>query len=452
MFIYAFFKNNVMPEDDLIVIGRSKSDVAKYNTRGAVLFGKIYESLDEDLVLTKKLYLDVSGSHVMFICGKRGGGKSYTMGVVAEGFTLLEKSVRDNLAIILFDTMGIYWTMSHANKKEAKLLEEYAILPRPIKLNIFTPKKYHEIYKEKGIATDFPFTINPSQLTGDDWCMSFKQDKFGPNGVLINDTIEDLRENKRQFSLDDIIEALRKNPDADKNTIIAVVEMFKMAKGWGLFSDKGTRINELAKAGEVSVLDVSCYATMPGGWDVKALVVGIVSRHLFIDRMERRKDEEFSQIKLLENYYNEEDKKDEKMPLVWLVLDEAHEFLPKDDFKVNAATEPLVTVMREGRQPGISLILATQQPGKIHSDVLTQSDIVIAHRITARQDTEALGLLAQSYMKEGLTRAMDWLPRIKGTAVVFDDMNEKIYQIRIRPRFTWHGGSSPNAVDDKDKV
>jgi hypothetical protein len=44
------------------------------------------------------------------------------------------------------------------------------------------------------------------------------------------------------------------------------------------------------------------------------------------------------------------------------LTDEAHEFLPRD-YKV-ASTDPLVTVMREGRQPGISLILATQQPGK----------------------------------------------------------------------------------------
>jgi len=42
------------------------------------------------------------------------------------------------------------------------------------------------------------------------------------------------------------------------------------------------------------------------------------------------------------------------------------------------------------------LILATQQPGKIHTDVMTQSDVVLSHRITARMDTEALSLLEQS--------------------------------------------------------
>jgi len=139
------------------------------------------------------------------------------------------------------------------------------------------------------------------------------------------------------------------------------------------------------------------------------------------------------------------------MPLVWLVIDEAHEFLPRDEKDANAATQPLITIMREGRQPGISLMLASQQPGKIHTDVMTQSDIVLSHRITARMDVEALGLLTQSYMREGLTQAVDDLPRVKGAGVIFDDSNEKLYPMRVRPRFTWHGGEAPSAVKIKKK-
>ena len=113
------------------------------------------------------------------------------------------------------------------------------------------------------------------------------------------------------------------------------------------------------------------------------------------------------------------------------------------------ATDPLVTILREGRQPGISLILATQQPGKIHTDVMTQSDTVIAHRITAKLDTEALGTLMQSYMREGLVSQLDNLPREKGSAIIFDDTNEKMYPMRVRPRFTWHGGEAPSALHKK---
>ena len=79
--------------------------------------------------------------------------------------------------------------------------------------------------------------------------------------------------------------------------------------------------------------------------------------------------------------------------MVWLVIDEAHEFLPREG--ETASSKPLIIILREGRQPGISLILATQQPGKIHTDVMTQSDIVLAHRVTSKPDVDALNHIMQ---------------------------------------------------------
>ena len=112
----------------------------------------------------------------------------------------------------------------------------------------------------------------------------------------------------------------------------------------------------------------------------------------------------------------------------------------------------MITILREGRQPGISLILASQQPGKIHTDVMTQSDTVIAHRITAKLDVDALGMLMQSYMREGLNKYLNELPDEKGAAIIFDDTNERIYPIRVRPRLTWHGGGAPIAIREKKDV
>jgi hypothetical protein len=438
-------------EEQPMVIGRLPKDVEKYGTKGAILLGRQYEEKLDRLFLTRKLYMDIAGAHVVLICGKRGGGKSYTMGVIAEGLAMLEPETKQNLSIILLDTMGIYWTMGHANNKEKELLEPYGLKPRPIDFKIFTPESYYYEYKKKGIRTDVPFSIEPQQLTGDDWCMAFRQDKYGANGLYIQKIVEELREEKQSFLMKDFFSRIDADSETDNLTKAAVKSMFKTAESWGIFSDHGTPIEDLAKGGQVTVLDVSCYATMAGGNDVKALAVGLVARHLFKTRMEFRKEEELKDIKYVETYFEEvsaSTAKKQDMPLVWLVIDEAHEFLPKDEKDNNAATEPLVTIMREGRQPGLSLILATQQPGKIHTDVMTQSDIVLSHRITARMDVQALGLLAQSYMEHGIERAMNDLPPLKGTAVVFDDLNEKILLMRARPRVTWHGGGSPNAMKE----
>ena len=43
------------------------------------------------------------------------------------------------------------------------------------------------------------------------------------------------------------------------------------------------------------------------------------------------------------------------------------------------------------------------------------------------------------------------MPRVKGAGVIFDDSNEKMYPMRIRPRLTWHGGGSPTAIPKNKK-
>src|SRR5210317_2091789 len=101
-----------------IVVGRSKGDLEKYGLKGAILIGKHYIRMGQTQSLSNNIYMDVAGAHVMFICGKRGGGKSYTMGAIAEGFYLLEEAIKQNLSIILLDTMGIYWTMKYPNHHE----------------------------------------------------------------------------------------------------------------------------------------------------------------------------------------------------------------------------------------------------------------------------------------------------------------------------------------------
>ncbi len=429
-----------------IIIGRSEKDRKELGSKGAIYLGKHYVKMGQMTSLSNKIYLDVTTSHVVFICGKRGGGKSYTMGVIAEGFSMLEPDIKENLSIILLDTMGVYWPSKYPNYADELLLKEWGLEAKGINVTIFTPYKYYEEYKKSGIPTDVPFSIDAAEVDPDDWCSAFRQDKYSAAGVLIFNTITELKK-KGKYTIAQIIEAIQNDKEAEQEVKNSVVSMFKMAEGWGVFSDKPTPLRELAKGGQISVLDVSCYATMPGGWDVKSLVVGIVGQRLFIDRMLYRKGEEQKQLNVALDYFSRAESTGKKeMPLVWLVIDEAHEFLPKEEKDANAATKPMIEIMREGRQPGISLILATQQPGKIHTDVMTQSDTVISHRITARMDVEALGLLTQSYMKEGLVRAIDDLPRVKGSAVLFDDTNERLYAMKVRPRISWHGGSAPTAI------
>jgi hypothetical protein len=430
-----------------IIIGRSEADKQKFGNQGVILVGKHYVKMGATTSLSNPVFLDVLRSHVVFVCGKRGGGKSYTMGVLAEGISDLPEEIKQNLSIILLDTMGIYWTMKYPNQKDKELLEQWQIKPKGLDVKIYTPKGFHAVYKKKGVPSDFPFSIRPSELNAEDWCQTFGISLTEPIGVLIERTITDLQESGKPFDIDDIIKAVMKDKDAEKNTKLATKNRFINTKKWGVFDKQGTPISELARPGQVTVLDVSCYATASGSWNIKNMVVGLVSEKLFIERMIARKAEEYQEIHKATHYYSDEEVTKKEFPLVWLVIDEAHEFLPNRGKTL--ATDPLITILREGRQPGISLVLASQQPGKIHTDVMTQADTIISHRITAKIDTDALGMLMQSYMRTGLDKFLNELPREKGAAIILDDNNEKMYNIRVRPRFTWHGGEAPTAFKKK---
>ncbi|MBI2548768.1 ATP-binding protein [Candidatus Woesearchaeota archaeon] len=434
-----------------IIVGRNEEDKKQLGAKGTIFLGKHYVKMGRTTSLSNSIYLDMARSHVIFICGKRGGGKSYTMGVIAEGMASLDESIKQNLSIILLDTMGIYWTMKYPNKQDVNLLEEWGLEGKGLDVKIFTPVGYFSEFKEKGIPTDYPFAIRPSELSSSDWCTTFGISVNDPMGVLIEKIIIQLQKQQKEYALQDIITGLREDQHSDDHVKEACINRFVNTESWGLFDEKGTLLKDLAVGGQVTVLDVSCYATLANGWDIKNLVIGLVAMKLFIQRMVERRNEEYEEIHHAVHYFGEEESSGKKeMPLVWLVIDEAHEFLPRTG--TTTATFPLVTLLREGRQPGISLVLATQQPGKIHTDVMTQADTVIAHRVTAKLDVEALGMLMQSYMREGLTTELDNLPRVKGSAIIFDDSNEKMYPVRIRPRFTWHGGESPVAVKVEKKV
>ena len=433
-----------------IIIGRTQEDKDKFGSQGAVFIGKQYIQMSESTTLSNPLYLDVIRSHVVFICGKRGSGKSYTMGTIAEGMIMLPEHIASNLACIMFDTMGVYWTMKYPNHKDEGLLHAWGLEGKGLPILLYTPTGYYATYKDKGVPTDFPFSINPAELAPSDWCKTFAIDPNSNVGSFIIRIVHELQEKQPKYTVQDIIAAIKQDTRAEHSVQDAAMNRFLNALTWGLFSSEGTLIKDLINPGHITVLDISAYASLPGAEGVRALVIGLVSQKLFNERMVARASEEYEAVHEAVHYFITEGPEKKEMPLVWLMVDEAHEFLPNDI--ITTATGPLVTILREGRQPGISLILATQQPGKIHTDVMTQSDIVIAHRLTAKVDVDALGLLMQSYMRSGLDRQINALPRTRGAAIVFDDINERLYPMQMRPRMTWHGGDAPSALREKKSL
>ncbi len=430
-----------------IILGREEKDKEKYNTKGTLLLGKHYVKMGQETTLAQNIFLDINKAHVVFVAGKRGSGKSYGLAVIAEGIANQPLDIREKLSVIMLDTMGIFWTMKFPNNKDADLLKEWKLQPSAISnVVIYAPEGYFNELKKKGIPVDKPFAVNPFELNPEDWWLCFDLPMNDPIAVFIERIILELKDKKDEYSIKDILKEIHDDKKEDVHVKNAAENRFLSADKWGLFSTKATAVKDLAAPGQITILDMSPYAVMANGWQIKNLAVGLICQKLFIERMKVRKDEELASVKSAVHFLDNKEFKSE-MPIVWLILDEAHEMLkPKEKTPASSA---LITLLREGRQPGIAMVLATQQPGKIHTDAMTQSDIILAHRVTAKVDTEALGNLMQSFFRKALDEELNALPRVSGACIAIDDVNERIHPMRIRPRFSWHGGSAPGILEQK---
>jgi len=430
-----------MPYD--IIVGRDEADKKIFGKKGLVFLGKSYVRMEQYTSLSNPIYLDIARSHVILVSGKRGSGKSHTLGVIAEELALLPDEEKVNIASLIFDTMGIFWTMKYENDKDKELLAEWGLKPKKIPVKIFIPYGYYEDYEKREIPVDEKFALNPSELNSEDWIITFGLKITDPISILIERTIARLKEEKKDYYIKDIIKEIN-NSDSNEEIKNAASALFEAALSWKVFANeeqKETSTSQLIKSGTTAVLDLSMYSST-AAFNIRALVISLICRKLFNERMLARKKEEVLAIQHGKDYLSY--KQEREMPLVWLFIDEIHEFLPNEE--KTSATDSLIQILREGRQPGISLVMATQQPGALARDAITQADIIISHRVTALPDIKSLNEIMQSYLLESIKKYMDDLPSFKGSAILLDDNSERIYPFRTRPRYTWHGGEAPTSV------
>lgn len=431
-----------------VIIGRNESDLKSYGDIATTLIGKQYITMGDVVSLGNQVLLDALRPHVVLIAGKRGSGKSYTMGVIAEGLASLPEEVAENVTSLIIDTMGIYWTMKSPNYKEEGILKKWGEEPKAFNnVKVFVPKGSFEAVKEQNAnMVDEPFSISVSDLSSSDWADMFGFSINDEYGVLINKAIEELIELGQKYDINNILEQIDRQVASD-TVKEACKQRFESARGWGIFEKNGTPIESLLTPGHINVLDISLYAHSLGAFNLRSLVIGLLSQKVLEIRTVERRAEELKDMNTAVMFNAEEEKK--RTPIVWMFIDEVHEFLPANG--KTAASGPLSRVIKEGRQPGIALVIATQQPGKLDTDIITQSDVVISQHVTAKLDIDALNTVMQTYMTSDIRKYLADLPKLPGACIILDDNSERIYPVQIKPRYTWHGGETPKAVPPPKK-
>jgi hypothetical protein len=353
------------------------------------------------------VFLDVLKPHAVVICGKRGYGKSHTMGVLAEEFARLPSRLRDNFSVIVIDTMGIFSGMAGPSADSS--LAGWDLVPAGMDINLFALEPF---LSEAPVETQ-PFHIPTASLSPYDYCELLGIDPLGGHGAALIGAITRLG----LFSIESLASEIA-GSDAPQEIRSSLCGLLSMVSSWKLFSESASYESLLAP-GSINVIDLSGY-----GHDsaVRSCAVASLGRSLYDIRVRARRKEDGKR----------------ESPLVWLMIDEAHMFTG------GSAGRVLVNEwLRQGRQPGLSLVLATQRPSALGYDVLSQADVLIAHRLTLRDDIEALEKARPIYVKEPVKEAMARLGTAKGAAIVLDDATESYHIVRVRPRVSAHGGGEP---------
>ena len=171
----------------------------------------------------------------------------------------------------------------------------------------------------------------------------------------------------------------------------------------------------------MNIIDLSTLDPGPRGR--RNLIVNVLARDIFRRRTISRRKEELGLIS--------------ELPRVWMLIDEAHQFAPSG--KSTLAKEALIRWAKEGRQPGLSLVIASQQPSALDNEIISQCDVIVAQKLTNQMDIQAINALSQDYMGGELKTYIRKLSR-RGEAVLVDDEQEKVIMILVRPRKSYHGG------------
>ncbi|GAB3683623.1 ATP-binding protein [Salinarchaeum chitinilyticum] len=317
--------------------------------------------------------LDLDGPHAALIVGKRGYGKSYTLGVLAE-----ELARTAGLAPVVIDPMGVFDTL--AVEREGAPNAESSVETRVVT----SPR------------------VAPSALDPRSWCALLGLSPESGAGGLVwqaarrADSVEAMRA---------VVEAA----DAPGSDRRAASNHLALAADWNVFDPGGLDAAALG-GGEATVVDVSGLDDAPMNAVVRGIAEGLYRARV-----------------------------DERIPrLPWLAIDEAHTFFD------GVAAPALETVLTRGRAPGVSLVMATQRPGVVPDVAISQSDLLLAHRLTDERGIEALEAAQPTYLSGSL---VERLPNEPGEVLAIDDATESVHALGIRQRHTVHGGDSPAASE-----
>lgn len=342
-----------------------------------------------------KVYIDLNKmlTRHVFLTGKSGTGKSYTVS------TILEELLENKIPMLIIDPHGEYGTLRQPNSAEKEKLERFGMKPKGYTSMIqeFSPDIENNPearplkLSNKNMTSTELIHLLPAKLSNT---------QLGTLYIALKNLGEDA-------GFEELLTEIHMTEDSSaKWTLISILEYVKKLN---LFSNNFTMMGELVQPGKASIINLK--GVPP---DVQEVVV----------------------YKLLVDLFSE--RKKGNIPPFFLVIEEAQNFCPERSYG-EAKSSPIIRqIAAEGRKFGLGMGIITQRPARLEKSVISQAGTQIVLKLTNPNDTKAV-----SSSIEGITTETE--KEIKnipiGTAMVTGIVDLPLF-VNVKPRRSKHGGEA----------
>jgi DNA helicase HerA-like ATPase len=327
------------------------------------------------------------GRHT-FLCGQSGSGKTYSLGVVLERL-LLETTLR----IVILDPNSDYVRLADV---------------RP-GVEAGTSGRYEEV--ARGVVVQRELRLSVDDLDADEQAAVLRLDPIADREEYAE--LAAIVAEQRPGSLRDL-----RSSEREQARRLALRAANLGVDRWTLWSEPGadSLLDDLARPdARCVVVDLGSLATRAE----QALAAGAVLRALWRTRARREP--------------------------VLIVIDEAHNVCPQvpEDGLIALAAEDAIRIAGEGRKFGLYLLLATQRPDKLHTNVLSQCDNLLLMRMNSEADLAVVGEVF-SFVPPGLLEGATAFRQ--GEALAAGKISSHPALIRFGERISEEGGADVPAT------
>ena len=375
----------------------------------------------------RKVALDLNQTHTISLFGVQGGGKSYTLGTIAEMAALPIPSINvlpRPLATVIFhysqtqEYKPEFTTMNSPNAEETQLKalqERYGAQPKALNdIVLLVPEgKTVERRREYPDIDVRPLKFGTRELQAGHW--RFLMGAVGNQATYMRQINMIMRQNRNDLSIGALHSGIEESGLQDHLKAIANMRLNLAAQ----YIEDDTSLTEAIRPGRMVIVDIRDEFIEKD----EALGLFIVVLQMFADA--KHDGNSFNKL---------------------VIFDEAHKYIESPDL-----TAGLIEVVREMRHKGTSIMVASQDPPSVPVALIELSSQVVLHKFNSPQwlkHIQKANAALRDLTPEDMTHLNPGEAYVWSSKATDDAFSRSAIKVRCRPRVTSHGGATKTAVDD----